>query len=119
MEITALFIALFLAQTAIYAFLVLRLKRLIKELRPAVEGPWPRGMEKPSESVLRALKELSLSGTLSSRELSRRLGLSREHTARLLKQMVERGLVIREGKPYRYRVARLGIELLREYGRGG
>jgi len=62
---------------------------------------------------MRILREVGSSGSLSAREISRRLGLSREHTARTLKKLVEEGFLLREGKPYRYRITELGEKLLR------
>lgn len=116
-----IFIGLFLLQTAVYIFLLLRLrKRLLAAGRlPAIVSsrlPAPTSrdvteLEKVPDSVIQALRVLR-EAPLSAREVSLRLGLSREHTARLLKRMVEEGLVERSGKPYRYSLTELGVKLL-------
>lgn len=115
--LTAIFSSLFICQTAIFTYLLIRLKRkssfrragkpvIIEELPSGIQGSIP-------ESVMRILREVGSSGSLSAREISRRLGLSREHTARTLKKLVEEGFLLREGKPYRYRITELGEKLLR------
>ena len=116
------FTALFILQTIIYTALLLRLKRRLTSSRPAqallprVPPPAQRDITEPGrlpDSVIQALRALR-GGALSAREVSSVLGLSREHTARLLKRMVEDGLVIREGKPYRYHLTSLGASLLKK-----
>jgi len=115
LEITVLFTVLFLAQTAIFTYLLLRLKKRVEksyvESRTSQDIREDLDEGKLSESILKALSILSTS-SLSAREVSVNLGLSREHTARLLKKMVEAGLVVREGKPYRYRATPSGKSLL-------
>ena len=113
--LVTLFIALFIAQSTIFAILLLRLRRELHSIkaRRAWE-PLPI-IERPSQTILRVLKELSASNGLEARELSERLGLSREYTARLLKRMVEDGLVVRRGKPYKYQLTELGNKLLKEF----
>lgn len=116
LELTMLFAALFATQTLIFTYLLLRMRRLVRSMAgPELSAGRQHGVEEISESVLKILRELSSSGPLSAREISSRLGLSREHTARTLKKMVEDGLLIREGKPYRYKVSELGRELLRSH----
>lgn len=55
------------------------------------------------EKILSIIQE----GPKTSREIEKRLGMSREHTARLMKRLYEMGYVIRdEGKrPYKYMLA--------------
>jgi len=109
-----LFIALFITQSIIFTILLLRLKRKLYSIKtPRAWEPFLT-LEKPSQTVLKVLRELSSSNGLEARELSKRLGLSREYTARLLKKMVEDGLVVRRGKPYKYQLTELGIRLLKE-----
>lgn len=114
--LVTLFIALFIAQSIIFAALLLRLRKKLYSIK--AQRAWEpfQIIERPSQTTLKALKELSASGSLEARELSERLGLSREYTARLLKRMVEDGLVVRRGKPYRYQLTELGIRLLKEFG---
>ncbi|MCS7132934.1 MAG: MarR family transcriptional regulator [Aigarchaeota archaeon] len=110
--LTLIFTALFAIQTTVFTYLLLKLRKSMRSIeRITVEHRYEP--EEVSESELKILRELSSSGPLGAREISRRLGLSREHTARTLKKMVEDGLLIREGKPYRYKITDLGSELLR------
>ncbi|MCD6536679.1 MAG: MarR family transcriptional regulator [Thaumarchaeota archaeon] len=114
--LTLFFIMLFALQTALFTYLLLKLKKSIKSIeKPPIIKERRYEFEEVSESVLRILRELRSSGPLSAREISKRLGLSREHTARTLKKMVEEGFLIREGKPYRYKVTELGSEVLRSH----
>jgi len=112
------FISLFAIQTIIYSFILLRLRSKVVSMNLVKRAGSPYLAERPSETMLRILRELSSSDGLRARDLSMKLGLSREHVARLLKRMVEEGLIIREGKPYRYRATGLGKRLLKEYGDG-
>jgi len=114
--LTLFFIMLFALQTALFTYLLLKLKKSVKSIeKPPIIKERRYEFEEVSESVLRILRELRSSGPLSAREISKRLGLSREHTARTLKKMVEEGFLIREGKPYRYKVTELGSEVLRSH----
>jgi len=114
--LTLFFIALFALQTTLFTYLLLKLKKSVKSIeKPPIIKERRYEFEEISESVLRILRELRSSGPLSAREISKRLGLSREHTARTLKKMVEEGFLIREGKPYRYKVTELGSEVLRSH----
>jgi len=113
-ELTILFIALFITQSIIFAALLLRLKKKLYSIRALKTWEPFLTVEKPSPTTLKVLKELSSSDGLEARELSKRLGLSREYTARLLKRMVEEGLVVRRGKPYKYQLTELGVRLLKE-----
>jgi len=114
--LTLLFTVLFAVQTSIFTYLLLKLKKSVKSIeKTPVIKERRLELEEIPESMLRILRELKSSGPLSAREISRRLGLSREHTARTLKKMVEEGFLIREGKPYRYKVTGLGSEILRSH----
>ena len=66
-----------------------------------------------TETEIRIMELIESRGPQSARDLSRALGLSREHVARTLKRLVEGGLLVREGKPYRYRLTELGKNSLR------
>ncbi|MEN2975240.1 MAG: helix-turn-helix domain-containing protein [Candidatus Caldarchaeales archaeon] len=105
-----IFSTMFVAQTLLYTLLLLRLKKKIDNTmkKSHISQMSQHGEDiKFNESIIKALEVLS-KGSLSAREVSIALGLSREHTARLLKKMVESGLVVREGKPYRYRITPSG-----------
>ncbi|MEM3397845.1 MAG: helix-turn-helix domain-containing protein [Nitrososphaerota archaeon] len=110
-----IFSILFVAQTILYTMLLLRLKKKVEESldESRISQDTVSGLDegKLNESIFKALEILS-KGSLSAREVSRNLGLSREHTARLLKKMVETGLVIREGKPYRYMLTPSGRAII-------
>jgi DNA-binding MarR family transcriptional regulator len=114
-EILAIiFSILFLAQTTIFTYLLVRARRRMG--RPVVVGElgWPE--QRPcdlTETEIRIMELIESMGPQSARDLSRALGLSREHVARTLKRLVEGGLLIREGKPYRYRLTELGKNSLR------
>jgi len=109
-----IFVALFLAQTSVFTYLLFRLRRVIKKRAEAgiLEERGEEGTE-ITGTELKIMNELKSSGLLSARELSRRLGLSREHVARTLKKLVEEGLLIREGKPYKYKLTDIGRKALR------
>lgn len=114
-----IFSALFILQTIVYTTLLLKLKKKVDDLskksqRSQISQEPVEELlteEKINESVKKALEVIS-SRPMSAREVSIELGLSREHTARLLKRMVDTGLVIREGKPFKYRLTPLGYSLL-------
>ncbi len=112
--LTMIFTALFLTQTLIFTYLLIRLRKAVREQADVVileEREEEVGVI--TETELRIMNEIESSGLLSARELSRRLGLSREHVARTLKRLVEEGLLIREGKPYKYKLTDLGRKALR------
>lgn len=115
LTVLMLFSALFAAQTIIFTYLLLSLKKRVEKsydksrISQSSKNDTDEG--RLSESILKVLDILS-GNPLSAREVSINLGLSREHTARLLKKMVEAGLVMREGKPYKYRVTPSGKALM-------
>jgi len=113
-----IFSILFVVQTTIYTYLLLRLRRKVEESfvksRISQEGISGVDNGKLNESIIKVLEVLS-SGSMSAREVSVSLGLSREHTARLLKKMVEAGLVVREGKPYKYKITPSGKAMIETY----
>lgn len=75
---------------------------------------WPeRGSGNLTETEIRIMELIESRGPQGARDLSRALGLSREHIARILKRLVEGGLLVREGKPYRYRLTELGRSSLK------
>lgn len=113
--LTLTFSALFLAQTALFTYLLMRARRRVS--RPLIVGELGltgRGeLCDLTETELRIMELIESRGPQSARDLSRSLGLSREHVARTLKRLVEGGLLTREGKPYRYRLTELGKSSLR------
>lgn len=113
--IVLIFSTLFIIQTIVYSYLLLRLKKRVEESfdESRMSHEIMSGIDdgKINESIIKALEILS-SGSLSAREVSKSLGMSREHTARLLKKMVEAGLLVREGKPYRYRLTSSGKAII-------
>lgn len=113
--LTLIFATLFLAQTLIFTYLLLRLKHALRRpiLQTALEKDSEDDLEDITETELKIMRELELSGMLNARELSERLRLSREHVARTLKKLVENGFLVREGKPYKYGLTSLGKKILR------
>jgi len=109
-----IFSILFLAQTAIFTYLLVRARRRMERLVVIGELSWPEqrlcGL---TETEIRIMELIESRGPQSAKDLSRALGLSREHVARTLKRLVEGGLLVREGKPYRYRLTELGKNSLR------
>jgi len=114
-----IFVVLFIVQTIIYLILLLRVRKKFLTRMLGVVLNSNISYKYPSRGVVRTLEELSSSNGLRARDLSERLGLSREYVARLLKRLVEDGLVVRSGKPYKYRITELGRGLLKEIRRGG
>jgi len=105
--------------------------------RKTTRGEAYRGVELTKEGVLRylsteandtELKILKLLyenpdyGTRGSTEIARAIGKVREHTARTLKKLCDRGLLMREegGIPFSYSMPREVAEAVKEYfeGRG-
>jgi biotin operon repressor len=71
---------------------------------------WPSNLvEKVTETETKVL-QLLVEGSKSSAEVTGRIGKSREHVARLMKSLFERGLVVRNdsNKPYVYEITERG-----------
>ena len=120
LSLTIIFVILFLAQTAIYSILLLRLKRKYEKTSKQIElqplnHDINRDITKLTETELKIMKEIAERKLIGARDLSLKLGLSREHVARTLKKLVDEGLLIREGKPYKYRLSDLGEKALRSH----
>ncbi len=136
---TLVFAALFVAQTLIYVILLRRVmtsRGITAETREALEKlrrieetlgrlqrpasapvpppPPPPPPEEPAlpDSAVEALKLLRDSGPMTSSDVSRALGRSREHVSRVMKALYTRGLVSRSGKPFRYELTPRGAEVL-------
>ena len=117
---TIVFAVLFLAQTLIYILLLRRVVTSHGATPPTT--PYVRensseendyqGIVVPNAAVeaLRLLK--SRSDGMTSSDISHVLGRSREHTARAMKLLYERGLVERRGKPFRYYITEKGVRFL-------
>jgi uncharacterized membrane protein len=119
--ITLVFAVHFLAQTAVFVFLyrnaVTRRDITEKKASKLENPPETEAEEKEAplhESAIKALQLIRERGSVTSRDVSRSLGLSREHTARVMKSLHERGLVLREGKPFKYSLTPQGERVLRE-----
>jgi len=65
-----------------------------------------------NESALAALRLIRERRSVISSDVSRSLNLSREHTARLMKNLYEMGLVTRSGKPYKYSLTENGLSII-------
>ncbi|MEM4302477.1 MAG: winged helix DNA-binding protein [Candidatus Caldarchaeum sp.] len=128
--LTAVFALLFLAQTAIFIYLY---KRALtnRDVTVKMENhttsqqllytpqatSYPTTPEKReelptlNESALAALRLIRERGSVISSDVSRSLNLSREHTARIMKNLYEMGLVLRSGKPFKYSLTEKGLAL--------
>jgi len=109
-----IFSALFLAQTVVFTYLLMRARKRMEQFMVVSEAGWPE--QRPgdlTETEIKIMELIESRGPQSARDLSRALGLSREHVARTLKRLVEGGLLVREGKPYKYRLTELGKNSLR------
>jgi len=129
--LTAVFALLFLTQTAIFIYLYRRavtngdvtVKREnhTTSQQPA-QNPQPtsypatpgktKEMPTLNESALAALRLIRERRSVISSDVSRSLNLSREHTARLMKNLYEMGLVTRSGKPYKYSLTENGLSII-------
>ncbi|MEM1944336.1 MAG: winged helix DNA-binding protein [Nitrososphaerota archaeon] len=77
--------------------------RLTMGVEKSVEARSPRVAETTlTTSALSALRLIYEKGSVTSSDVTSSLQLSREHVARLLKNLYEMGLVARDGKPFRY-----------------
>jgi CRP-like cAMP-binding protein len=86
-------------------------------LRVATETRAPvRAMSQPGEMSGKRLLEMLGEKPRTSVEVRQRFGVSREHAARLLKGMFDKGLVSRNdsGKPFVYELTEIGRQALSE-----
>ncbi|MCS6770094.1 MAG: winged helix DNA-binding protein [Candidatus Caldarchaeum sp.] len=121
---TFVFALLFFAQTAVFVFLYRRAVMRRDVSRDAVNHITPETGEESKigekqeaalpTSALAALALIRERGSVISSDVSRGLNLSREHTARLMKSLYERGLVDRSGKPFRYSLTEKGQAILNQ-----
>ncbi|MCS7141410.1 MAG: winged helix-turn-helix domain-containing protein [Candidatus Nitrosocaldus sp.] len=67
------------------------------------------GSEGDGESTVERVLSIMQEGPKTSREMEQRLGMSREHTARLMKRLYEMGYLTRDEsrRPYRYMLAHM------------
>ncbi|MDJ0271647.1 MAG: winged helix DNA-binding protein [Candidatus Caldarchaeum sp.] len=119
--VTLVFSALFVAQTLIFLYVYRRAvthhgvtqqkSQEITQERPRQETLREEGggVEELHPSALAALRLIEERGNVMSSDVSKALNLSREHTARLLKSLHDRGYVKREGKPFRYMLTEKGL----------
>ena len=120
---TIVFATLFIAQTIIYILLlrsfVMSQKESYRDIQSIIRrvGELERrtgdvASQLPNTAI-DALKLLKEAGEgMSSTELSRRLGKSREHVARTMKLLYIRGFVERRGKPFKYYITDRGVSFL-------
>ena len=107
------------------AELLVRVDALEEKYKRVVEGVGrefrrkeERGMKRKESFEEGGLVTLILTllkdGPLTSTEIQKRVGRSREHVARFLKSLYERGLVERDEakKPYVYKISEKGIKLI-------
>jgi DNA-binding MarR family transcriptional regulator len=75
-----------------------------------------KAMASLTETEVAVLEFLSIEGSKTAPEIKERVGLSREHTARLMKKLYEEGYLEREtGKlPFKYSVKKEMEKLLRK-----
>ncbi|MEM0090294.1 MAG: MarR family transcriptional regulator [Nitrososphaerota archaeon] len=135
---TAVFIALFFTQTAIFYMLLRRASThtrmtsndaitdelvKIKEALSNIENrlsasnctfnvPEKVTEDDFNQTCYRVLELLKTEGPSSSSELSVKLNRSREHVSRILKNLYTKGLVTRTGKPFKYRITDKGLLFL-------
>ena len=114
--LTAVFASLFVIQTIIFSILLKKAKKAFAETSStAFQASKEPDITKLTETESRIMLEIARSGALGARDLSRMLGLSREHVARTLKKLVENGLLTREGKPYKYKLTDLGERIIKSH----
>lgn len=126
--ITAFFASLMVFQTIVFLLIfrrtvmqldITRLEELVSKLSEIEsrlkEGFSERGDNNDSslnDSALAVLKLIGGGGSVTASDVKAQLQLSREHVARLLKNLYEMGLVAREGKPFRYSLTENAKKLL-------
>jgi len=114
--LTAVFASLFVIQTIIFSILLKKARRAFAETpSTAFQASKEPDITRLNETESRIMLEIARSGALGARDLSRMLGLSREHVARTLKKLVENGLLTREGKPYKYKLTDLGERIIKSH----
>ncbi|MCS7134023.1 MAG: winged helix DNA-binding protein [Candidatus Caldarchaeum sp.] len=124
--LTLFFAGLFVVQTVIFIILYRRAVTRhsitpISPAKPAETKEYTKESEEKEKagaraelhaSAIAALRLINERGSVISSDVSRALNLSREHTARLMKTLYVRGLVKREGKPFRYTLTEKGRQAL-------
>ncbi len=126
--ITAFFASLMVFQTIVFLLIfrktvmqldITRLEELLSRLAEIEsrikEGSAERGDNTDSslnDSAIAVLKMIGGGGGVTASDVKAQLQLSREHVARLLKNLYEMGLVSREGKPFRYSLTENAKKLL-------
>jgi DNA-binding MarR family transcriptional regulator len=121
-DITIFFAALLALQTFIFLLIMRRIvmqlditklealaSRLLELENSIRQGnPEPKTDNAPRQpanltpTALAALQLIGERGSVTSSDVTTALKLSREHVARILKNLHEAGLVSRDGKPFRY-----------------
>lgn len=127
--LTLVFALLFVAQTVIFIIVYRRavtrhaMKSDVTHVKSG-KTDTPVAAEKPfresedvgrvelHSSAIAALRLIRERGGVISSDVSRELNLSREHAARLMKQLYEMGLVDRSGKPFKYSLTEKGAALV-------
>lgn len=96
-------------------------KSAVHESRPAELAPHrlverSRALTSLTATELKVLEILAREGEKTASEIRERIGLTREHTARLMKSLYERGYVERRDDriPFVYRLAKEMEEILKE-----
>ncbi|GBC69319.1 hypothetical protein HRbin01_01017 [archaeon HR01] len=121
-DITVFFAALLAIQTVIFLLILRRIvmqldvtrmealaaKLMELESRLQQQKPEEGEADEPhppahlTPTAIAALKLINERGSVTSSDVTNALKMSREHVARLLKNLYEAGLVARDGKPFRY-----------------
>lgn len=97
-----------------------RRREIRKERIERVSTPIPIGEEgvlnKLNPTELRVLEIFKEEGEMTAPKIRERIGKTREHTARLLKKLYERGFIDRNARsmPYKYRIRKELRELLED-----
>jgi len=117
---TIVFSILFISQTIIYLFLLRKLMTSHDATAKTEETNEEEldfranhdGLTIPNAAIeaLKLLREKQEG--MTSTEISKTLGRSREHVARAMKILYIKGLVDRQGKPFRYHITERGSRYL-------
>jgi predicted transcriptional regulator len=85
-----------------------------KEYHITYHKPIEYKESKQIESIEKRVLSMLLEGSKTSREIEVAIGRSREHTARLMKKLYEKGYVIRDtsNKPYKYSITEVGKSII-------